>query len=169
MEKRRSASLVRKIWCMAIIKTLSGATLLWGIARLFPTERILIIGWVGALGLLLFLFFGIFHIFALIWQELGINARHIMNSPLLATSLSDFWGRRWNLAVHQLAQELVFQPLVRPTGVAWATFMAFLASRDWPMSLLPHCLRVQGTAYLPLISCCRAWVFMWKGPNWAED
>ncbi|HWP93730.1 MAG TPA: MBOAT family protein [Thermodesulfobacteriota bacterium] len=118
----------RKLWCIAIIKTLLGAILLWGVPRLLPVEQPLLIGWVGALGLLLLLFFGIFHIFALIWQELGINARHIMNSPLLATSLSDFWGRRWNLAVHQLAQELVFQPLVRPTGVAWATFMAFLAS-----------------------------------------
>jgi hypothetical protein len=55
--KTKIAKPGRKIWCMAIIKTLSGATLLWGIARLFPTERILIIGWVGALGLLLFLFF----------------------------------------------------------------------------------------------------------------
>jgi alginate O-acetyltransferase complex protein AlgI len=117
-----------KAWSMAILETLSGAALLWGIARLIPSDEPLIVGWVGIAGLILLGFFGIFHINALIWQSLGVNAQPIMNSPALATSLTNFWGARWNLAVHKLVRELVFDPLVYRVGVAGAAFMAFLAS-----------------------------------------
>lgn len=117
-----------KTWFIAIINTASGALLLWDVARLVPPHQTLLAGWIGVFGLLLFLFFGVFHIFALIWQWLGINARHMMNSPILATSLTNFWSARWNLPVHQLAYDFVFRPSVHSLGIAGATFMTFLAS-----------------------------------------
>ncbi len=117
-----------RVWLTAILETALGAVLLWGIARLIPSNQALLVGWIGVLGLLLFGFFGIFHISALLWQSLGINAQPIMNSPALATSLTNFWGARWNLAVHKLAQELVFEPLLHRLGLAGATLMTFLAS-----------------------------------------
>lgn len=115
-------------WYVAILKTVLGVVLLWGMARLIPSNQTLLVGWIGILGLLFLGFFGIFHISALLWQSLGINAQPIMNSPGLATSLTNFWGARWNLAVHRLAQDLVFEPLLHRLGVAGATFMTFLAS-----------------------------------------
>ncbi|MBI2487064.1 MAG: hypothetical protein HYW01_08905 [Deltaproteobacteria bacterium] len=115
-------------WYIAVLKTVLGVVLLWGIARLIPSNQTLLVGWVGILGLLFLGFFGIFHISALLWQSLGINAQPIMNSPALATTLTNFWGTRWNLAIHKLAQDLVFEPLLHRLGVAGATFMTFLAS-----------------------------------------
>jgi alginate O-acetyltransferase complex protein AlgI len=36
-----------------------------------------------------------------------------MRRPTRATSLADFWGRRWNMGFRTLAHDLVFAPLVR--------------------------------------------------------
>ena len=127
----RSSKITRphsKIWYLAALKTLWGAVLLWGIVRLIPSDQPLLVGWVGIAGLILFGFFGFFHINALLWQSLGINAQPIMNSPVLPTSLTNFWGARWNLAVQKLAHDLVFEPLLHRIGVSGAAFMTFLAS-----------------------------------------
>ena len=51
-----------------------------------------------------------------------------MHAPILATSLGDFWGRRWNLAFRDLAHSYIFRPLIRRTGPAAATLAAFVAS-----------------------------------------
>jgi len=85
-------------------------------------------GWAGMIGLILLLHFGSFHVVALVWQRLGVDARPIMSAPLHATSLSEFWGRRWNLGFRQLTYDFVFRPLQRAWG-AWAATMAvFLVS-----------------------------------------
>jgi alginate O-acetyltransferase complex protein AlgI len=47
-------------------------------------------------GLILTLHFGLFQILALFWQRLGVAAEPIMKAPLRATSLGEFWGKRWN-------------------------------------------------------------------------
>lgn len=57
-----------------------------------------------------------------------MNAQPIMNAPLLATSLSDFWGKRWNLAFRDLAHAHVFRPVVKKAGKAVATMAVFLVS-----------------------------------------
>ncbi len=115
-------------WASAIAKTAFGVLLLWGLARLVPPERPLVVGWVGLLGLIFLLHFGPFHIAALAWQAAGVDAKPIMRSPALATSLNDFWSNRWNLAFRQLGHDLVLRPLHRRLGVAGAGLAAFVAS-----------------------------------------
>jgi len=51
-----------------------------------------------------------------------------MRTPALATSLSEFWGGRWNTGFHQLAASLVFKPLRSRLGMMGATFAVFLVS-----------------------------------------
>lgn len=115
-------------WIVAAFKIVLGATFFWGIARLVPSQWVLLKGWVGMFGLILLLHFGIFHIVVLLWQKAGVNARHIMRSPILATSLSDFWGKRWNLGFRDLSHAWIFQPSRARVGAVGATILAFLVS-----------------------------------------
>jgi hypothetical protein len=47
---------------------------------------------------------------------------------LLACSLVEFWGKRWNTAFHELAHRFTFRPLRRVTGLSVATSLVFLLS-----------------------------------------
>jgi hypothetical protein len=115
-------------WLWAAAKTAGGAILLWAVARLIPEQKPLIRGWIGMVGLILTLHFGSFQIVALLWQQLGVRADPIMRAPRRATSLSEFWGRRWNLGFRQLAHELIFRPTYRRLGAGAAGFLVFVAS-----------------------------------------
>jgi Membrane bound O-acyl transferase family len=84
--------------------------------------------WTAVVGIVLVLHFGIFHMLSLCWRQNGVNASPIMRAPIMASSLSDFWGRRWNAAFRDLAHAYVFRPLVGCMGVAAATMAAFLVS-----------------------------------------
>jgi hypothetical protein len=117
-----------KEWLWAIAKTALGAALLWSGARRVPATRELLAGWVGMLGIILVLHFGMFHFLSVLWRSAGVDARPIMQAPLSATSLSDFWGRRWNLGFRQLTHRLIFQPLRTRSGVLTATLVSFYAS-----------------------------------------
>ena len=113
-------------WISAAAKTLSGAALIWIVARRIAHP--LFAAWIGMLGLFLILHFGAFHLLSLIWRSAGISAQPIMQHPLQSKSLSDFWGRRWNLGFRQLSHDWVFAPLRKNFGIAIATLGAFLAS-----------------------------------------
>ena len=115
-------------WFWAFLETMLGMFLLWAVARSVPKRDPLIQGWVGMVGIILTLHFGFFQILALVWQWLGVEAEPIMKSPLRATSLAEFWGKRWNLGFRQLAHELIFQPTHRGLGVPLAGFLAFFVS-----------------------------------------
>ena len=52
----------------------------------------------------------------------------IMDRPFAATSLVDFWGRRWNRAYRRVSFEYFFRPSVRWFGPALGTLFAFTAS-----------------------------------------
>ena len=115
-------------WLVAAAKTVAGCALIWLVAHKRPGANTLLDGWIGMLGLVLVLHFGLFHLIALAWQTVGVNAQPIMRSPILSTSLSDFWGRRWNLGFRQLTHGLVFQPVRRRFGSASALLASFLVS-----------------------------------------
>jgi hypothetical protein len=115
-------------WLGAIFKTAFGAALIWIVAREVPTHALLLRGWVGMLGLILLLHFGGFEIVALFWQSFGVDAEPIMSAPLRSTSLSEFWGSRWNLGFRQLSHDLVFRPLQRRWGAGAAGFLVFAMS-----------------------------------------
>ena len=93
-----------------------------------PVTLPLLQGWVGLLALILLLHFGSFELIALAWQSVGVNAQAIMQQPLSSHSLSEFWGKRWNLGFRQLSHEFIFQPLHRVIGAQWAMLVVFLVS-----------------------------------------
>jgi hypothetical protein len=115
-------------WFWATLETALGAVMLWVVARSLPASHFLLRGWVGMAGLVLLLHFGSFQIIALMWQAAGVNAKPIMSAPLRATSLAEFWGKRWNLGFRQLGYELIFRPLHRVLGVELAGLLVFLVS-----------------------------------------
>src|SRR5207248_4532672 len=88
----------------------------------------LVTGWIGMIGMILALHFGMFALLAIAWLAYGLDVRPIMDAPLNSTSLGEFWGRRWNGAFNQLAVEKVFRPVRRSTGPIRGTIVAFLAS-----------------------------------------
>jgi hypothetical protein len=115
-------------WMFATFKTLLGAMLIWVVARTAYPGRPLLAGWLGMVGLILVLHFGTFHLLSLAWRRHGVKAAPVMRSPLLASSLADFWGQRWNTAFHELATRFTFRPLRPVFGVTGATLLVFLAS-----------------------------------------
>jgi alginate O-acetyltransferase complex protein AlgI len=117
-----------RAWLWAMFKTALGASLFWAIARKLPPGQALLRGWIGMLGLILILHFGTFEIAALFWRSLGVDAVPIMSDPLRSRSLSEFWGKRWNLGFRQLSHDLMFQPLHRILGAGVAGFLVFISS-----------------------------------------
>ena len=51
-----------------------------------------------------------------------------MQRPLASRSLSELWGKRWNLGFRKLTHAWVFQPLSKRFGPVAGTLGAFLAS-----------------------------------------
>jgi D-alanyl-lipoteichoic acid acyltransferase DltB (MBOAT superfamily) len=111
---------------LALLKILLGVLFIFGLARLASNQ--LLAGWIGMIGMILILHFGLFDLAATAWRIAGINAQPIMNAPMRATSLSEFWGRRWNGAFNQLVVDVLFRRLARSIGSVRATLTAFLLS-----------------------------------------
>jgi alginate O-acetyltransferase complex protein AlgI len=120
-----SAALKQPV-AFALLKMGLGALLLWGAAPLI--DRPLARGWVGMIGLIFLLHFGSFHLLAIFWQRRGIPVVPIMQNPIAATTLADFWGRRWNRAFRDLAYPLLFHPLARHLGPHAALWITYLLS-----------------------------------------
>ncbi len=113
-------------WVFAVAKTVLGAFLIWGVARMAGNGWGA--GWIGMIGFAFILHFGIFHLLALFWQQNGIDAQPLMRWPALATSLSDFWGKRWNAGFRDLAFGLLFVRLATQVPPRVATMAIFLLS-----------------------------------------
>jgi len=124
----RSARPTIRAWLRAGSQTAAGFALVGFAVWVRPEANPLVTGWVGMLGIILSLHFGLFEVLALVWQRAGVPVEPLMRAPLCATSLGDFWGRRWNTGFHRLAHQWAFRPLARRFGMAWATMGVFLAS-----------------------------------------
>jgi hypothetical protein len=129
LDARRQASTPRlQEWLWAAAKTACGILLLWFLARRVPAQYPLVQGWTGLFGLIFLLHFGSFHLIALFWQAHGVDTQPIMAQPMLSKTLSEFWGKRWNLGFRQLAYDLIFRPLHKPVGAAAASLLVFVVS-----------------------------------------
>lgn len=115
-------------WVWALSKTNLGVVLVWVVARRVPVTEPLLRGWVGLLGMVLIAHFGSFHVVALLCRRRGVDAVPIMAEPIHSTSLSEFWGQRWNLGFRQLGHDLIFRPLQGRIGAMGAGFLVFVAS-----------------------------------------
>jgi hypothetical protein len=117
-------------WKFALAKLLFGIALTaWAIARLDSTSPPLpVVAWIGMLGIIFALHFGLFHLLSCAWRAGGVDAPPIMRAPIAARSLAEFWGERWNLAFAESARRFVLRPLARRWGVAHAGAFVFLIS-----------------------------------------
>lgn len=61
-------------------------------------------------------------------MQTGIAVAEAFDAPPLARSPRDFWGRRWNLVVHDMVLRHVFMPLRGLRRPVRATFFVFLIS-----------------------------------------
>ncbi|WP_339909615.1 MBOAT family protein [Symmachiella dynata] len=114
-------------WRAAVAKMVIGCVLI-GIAVAIVNRQMWVAGWTGMVGITLALHFGTFHLLSTAWRQAGVDARPLMDAPLLATSLNDFWGKRWNLAFRDLAHTYVFRTCVGRWGIAVATMAVFVVS-----------------------------------------
>lgn len=115
-------------WAWAAWQAAFGVWLVTSMAPHFMHRAPQIAGWLAMIGIVSILHFGLSQLLSLIWRSLGISAQHIMHKPLLARSLADFWGRRWNLAFRDLMHKFVFQPVVPRVGGAGAIMAVFFVS-----------------------------------------
>jgi len=116
----------RREWISAATLTLSGAVMIWVLARRIPAD--LAAGWVGLTGIAFLLHFGSFRLLSLAWKSAGVSAQPLMRAPLLATSVAEFWNSRWNVPFNELVGRYVFDPTVRRWGGAASCLMVFLLS-----------------------------------------
>ena len=79
-------------------------------------------------GISLILHFGILNMSAGFWRLSGVDTRTLFRSPLLSTSLSEFWGRRWNIAFSEMTSIALYRPLKISVGKNFAMLIAFLFS-----------------------------------------
>lgn len=126
LQRHPSRSATLRSIAVATVRILLGLFLLFVVAR--RAAEPLFAGWVGMIGMVLVLHFGFFDLVRAGWRALRVDAPPIMNRPLRSTSVSEFWGQRWNAAFNDLALRLVFRPTVRRLGIAGGTLLAFLVS-----------------------------------------
>lgn len=84
----------------------------------------------------------------------GLETLVTMKAPLTqSTSIRDFWGRRWNLIVHNLMKRCFFMPFQHggPVKKNIAGFVSFLMSGVFHeyMWLMLHLARPEGSRYSP--------------------
>jgi len=113
------------VWAIAKF-SLGIALLHWGVR--LNEENNPLAPWLGMAGVTFVLHFGLFHALSIIWRGQGIDAPSIMQAPIMAASLAEFWGRRWNLAFRDLAHQWIFRNMVKLWGAAAATCSVFVIS-----------------------------------------
>jgi Membrane bound O-acyl transferase family len=126
--ERKPAKPHPREWLFAAAKLALGLTVLVALPRRMPPGHPYLAGWTGMIGIVMTLHFGLFHLLSCAWRQAGIRARPIMDYPLLAQSVSDFWGRRWNTAFRDLTHRLLFRPLSNRFGPWTGLLAGFLAS-----------------------------------------
>jgi len=79
-------------------------------------------------GISLALHFGVLNVLAGWWRFRGADTRALFRAPAISTSLSEYWGRRWNLAFSEMAALAIFRPLRKRCGDGLATAAVFAFS-----------------------------------------
>ena len=115
-------------WVVAGTQTLFGGVMFFLAAPVVVRWNELAGGWTAMIGIIFLLHFGSLRLLALTWRTLGRDVSPIMNAPIMATSLSEFWGRRWNIAFRDFAHTSVFRPIAKRWNTTIATWVSFVFS-----------------------------------------
>jgi alginate O-acetyltransferase complex protein AlgI len=84
--------------------------------------------WIGLIGLLAAIHFGISEILTALVRFLGWPVEPLFRCPERSRTLEDFWGRRWNLPFVEMDRRLFVRPLIRKLGPTGATVAIFAIS-----------------------------------------
>ncbi|MES2996880.1 MAG: MBOAT family protein [Verrucomicrobiota bacterium] len=103
-----------------------GIVLTWFVARHVPHR--FFATWIAMIGFIWALHGGVITLAAAFWRWRGRDVNPLMFEPLLATSLADFWGRRWNRAFRDFSHRFLFQPTVGKLGARGAMLVVFFIS-----------------------------------------
>ncbi len=103
-----------------------GLAFIFVIARQMPSS--FAATWVAMIGLILAMHCGVFTLLAAFWRSRGRDVAPLMQAPLLAASVTEFWGRRWNHAFRDVAHAVLFKPVTRRFGAVTGMWAVFLAS-----------------------------------------
>ena len=103
--------------------------LLWLVPRALPagTPWVLRIS-IALLGSCFLFLFARLDLMALIFRAMGFAVEKLWDCPIAATTLGDFWGRRWNRVVPGFLREVIFLPVARRAGAKVALVAVFLYS-----------------------------------------
>lgn len=112
-----------------LINVASGAALVWLLPRLLPaaTPRGVRLG-IALVGFGMVFLVARLDFWALVFRKLGFAVEKLWDCPVAATSLGDFWGRRWNRIVSGFLREVIFTPVARRAGARVALLAVFLYS-----------------------------------------
>jgi alginate O-acetyltransferase complex protein AlgI len=112
------------LWSAAGVALLLLCHGLWGSE---PARQVALSG-LMLVALSVILHFGILTVLAGLWRFAGVDARPLHRAPLQARSLTEFWGRRWNLAFSEMTAQAVYRPLRRVAGEPAAVLASFALS-----------------------------------------
>ena len=111
-----------------LVRLAIGALLFLAARRAWATDSVFIATALALPALSLMLHFGIFNLLAGGWRLLGARCDALFRAPLRSRSLTEFWGRRWNLAFSEMTALGIYRPLEPRVGRPAAMAAAFLAS-----------------------------------------
>lgn len=125
-EFRRAPTVKLRLVPKGIGNLVIGGFLTWVVAREISDP--FLATWVAMIGFVWALHGGCFTLLAAFWRFHGRDVMPLMHAPLLARSLADFWGRRWNRAFRDAAHQLVFRRFAPRFGSKSAMLAVFLIS-----------------------------------------
>ncbi|HEV8583054.1 MAG TPA: MBOAT family protein [Thermoanaerobaculia bacterium] len=111
-----------------LVRLALGALLFFAARRAWATGSVILATVLALPALSLMLHFGIFNLLAGGWRLLGARCDALFRAPLRSRSLTEFWGRRWNLAFSEMTALGIYRPLEPRVGRPAAMATAFLAS-----------------------------------------
>lgn len=84
--------------------------------------------WLGLIAIMSMLHFGYSEMLTTFIRLAGFDVQPLFRDPLNATSLVDFWSKRWNLAFVEMDKILFLKPLRKELSASQAVFAIFLIS-----------------------------------------
>lgn len=115
-------------WIAGALQTFLGVLVFWTTHRFITLDSPRVLAWAGMMGVALMLHFGTFKLMSCAWRSVGVDAPPLMVAPLRSTSVSQFWGKRWNTAFRDITFQFLLRPLARRLSASAALVIAFLFS-----------------------------------------
>jgi hypothetical protein len=112
-----------------VLNVITGLVLFWLAPRLLPVGTPWAIRfWIALVGFCFLFLIARFDFWALGFRAMGFAVEKLWDCPIAATTLGDFWGRRWNRIVPGFLREVIFLPVARQAGAKVALVAVFLYS-----------------------------------------